>query len=75
MNLNKHNHFTLRITQVFTQLLTEPINHNSYLLYTKHLLLPSNKRYSIDCWIGFDGLCGISTTKKGLNVFIELLNF
>ena len=24
MNLNEHNHFTLRITQVFTQLLTEP---------------------------------------------------
>jgi hypothetical protein len=23
MNLNKHNHFTLRITQVFTQLLRE----------------------------------------------------
>ena len=25
MNLNKHNHFTLRITQIFTQLLIKPI--------------------------------------------------
>ena len=31
MNLNEDNHFTLRITQVFTQLLTEPLVENNYL--------------------------------------------
>ena len=38
MNLNEHNHFTLRITQVFTQLLTEPNKLYRFL----NIFSPSN---------------------------------